>query len=244
MNILFPVTGLVQIFILGVCYILALRFYHCWQKENNRIAKFFMYFLTLRGVAALLLAIPAILLIKNSQLWNITIPLFITFSMSSIVVLAYIFSEIRFPQYTNLFLGITIFVVAVTSFFIFYYPPLYYFVGGVVGWHFDLNNTLLMVSIIISSLLLYLGVCLPLGVIFLFQFKKAVDKKVRIRALGLGLSMIWIILPIILDFFIMSILPAANPIYTDINCFFGNLLLLITILLTWSPPPKYVTKIE
>jgi len=115
-------------------------------------------------------------------------------------------------------------------------PPTYFYINGSLGWEIE------PIIGIISFLPIVLAV-IPVGIVFFQEARRAEDKRVKIRAFGLGLAMCWGIFPSIMDFILGNFFKIP-PLYSDLSYLGCFLFLFITILLTWKPAlPRVRVKI-
>jgi len=231
-----PTTGIVHLFGAAVLIFLASRFYRYYKAENNYVAKLFSYSFFLIGLSYIFSGIPSLLLIKNQIIWRISVPVYTFLLIGGWLVLAYILAYTKFRKYTWLIVGpISIFFIAIVISFI-THPPFYFFIDGSVNWEIESLLGLMMFPAVLLLII-------PMGISFFQQARRAEDRRVKIRAVGLGLAICWMVIPVIFDFFLLSIFR-VHPIYSDLTYFIFFLVLLVTVLLTWGrPQPAHRPKV-
>lgn len=232
-----PITGIVFLFGAIVYIFSSHKFYQCWKRENNYIAKLFAYAFFLLGLHWFLNVIPCLMFIGDQALiWRIIDPARIFFLFTGITILGYTMSYIRFPKYKWLAV-ILLSTITITAIWLFIIsPPTYFYINGSLGWEIE------PIIGIISFLPIALTV-VPMGIVFFQEARRAEDKRVKIRAFGLGLAMCWGIFPSIMDFILGNFFKIP-PLYSDLSYLGCFLFLFITILLTWKPAlPRVRVKI-
>ncbi|MFH1894526.1 MAG: hypothetical protein ABH813_01325 [Patescibacteria group bacterium] len=223
---MFPYTGITQIFGALVLLYLAYRFWRIYQIEKYLVAKLFSCAFLFFSLIFLTLGIPSLFFIKAQAVWLAVMILTCLFQSLAGATLGYIFFYLKFPQVPpkcGFFLIFLIELLLVTPSFI--HPPIYFFEpSGVVGWEIDP----------LVGILRYLGILLfliPIGIIYLVEAKKAAERRVKIRAYGLGLGFLGFTVVYLLDFIIFSIFD-VDAKWTDISLGVCFLILLSMILLT------------
>lgn len=236
-----PTTGIVFFFGAFVFIYLARRFWQCYKLENIRIAKFFSYSFFLIGLNYIVLGIPCLLLIESQIVWRIVAPIYFFLVIGGWLLFGYaVFSVLpeRFNRFKRIIGALFLMIlIPTTSVFLIFYPPHYFYTDGTLDW--EIESILVLPALIIMPLIV-----IPSVIIFFQEAKKAKDKKTKIRSLGFGIALIFMITGVIIDLFLITVLK-LHPIYSDLNYFIVFLILAITLIITWGPPkPKWVTKIE
>lgn len=231
-----PTTGIVFLFGAFVYLYLSRKFYQCFKLENNRVAKLFSYSFFLIGLNYIVSGIPCLLLVENQSIWRIISPIYFFLIGGGWMLLAYTVFSFKFQKYSKI-IGILFVSVFITLSPFIFKTPHYFFVEGALDW--EIESSLWFLGILIYPLII-----IPLMVIFFQEARRAIDRKIKIRSLGFGLALIWILLGMITDFFLITILK-LHPVYSDLNYFIVFSILAITLIFTWfSPKSKWVKKIE
>lgn len=241
-NITIPTTGLIYLFGVFVFFYLSIKFYRCYKEENNRIARLFSYSFFLIGLNYVVIAAPALFLIESHDVWRILAPLYISFVSVGWLLMGYAVLSSVFPKYSKV-IGIFLFLIYLMSIIPFsIYTPSYFYIDGVLDWSFDMSSKLsflfftpfIATPFVFSSLI----------IIFFSQAKNAKDKRARIRSLGLGIAMSFMLLSMFTDFILIT-MTDLHPVYSDLNALIVFAILAFSLIFSWFPPkPKYVSKIE
>lgn len=224
-----PYTGVTFLFGSFVFFFLARRFRQVYKKELNFVARNFSLSFFCFGLRYSIAGALSLFLVQEQTIWRIFNPIQNFFTFFGLVLLSHTIVKVRLLRFGFIY---TLFISILSALFlvlIILYPPLYYFENGFLAWKPGLAVGL------IGSLVIFL-VIIPLGVTFLQMARKTDDRVVKIRSLGIGLAAFWLILPVILDYFIINILK-LDVRYSELNYFILFLILLITIFLTYRPHP-------
>jgi len=235
-----PTTGIVFLFGAFIYFYLSRRFWNYYKAENNRIAKLFALAFFLLAMGFIVPSVFSLFLIENRVIWWIICPIYEGLISLGGLVIAYTVASVRFPKYLPFYIALISIALIIYVILLVIYPPFYSYINGSLNW--ELEKPLIIGGM--SFLGLGLLIFVPAAIVFFQEVKRAKEKKIKIRSIGLGLTMIWMLLVIIVDFFLLNIFKLP-PVYSDLNWFTSFLLLAITLLLTWgSPRPKWVKKVE
>jgi len=235
-----PTTGIV--FLLGafVYLYLSRRFWNCYKAENIEIAKFFSYAFFSIGLYNLIAAIPCLLLTENPLVWRIFVPIYVFFLVAGWLLLGYaVLAKIRFPKYSRILIIIfSLIIISSTLSTAALSPPRYFFVEpGSLDWEVKLE---LGIAVLLMGSLIFV----PSAIIMFQEMKKSKDKRAKIRSFGFGLAFLWLIMEQFSDFFIATIFE-LHPIYSESIHLITLLILAITLIKTWGPPPPtWVKRVE
>ncbi|MDD2696887.1 MAG: hypothetical protein PHE52_01885 [Candidatus Pacebacteria bacterium] len=237
-----PTTGLIFLFGVFVFFYLSIKFYTCYKEENNEFAKLFSYSFFLIGMNYVITSVPTLFLIDNHVVWRIIAPIYTMFVAGGWSLLGYAVFSSTFQKYSKIIGGIMLLVFVFSSLPFFFYTPNYFYTDGVLNWGFDLSSKLFFLffaPFVVTPLIL-----MPLIAIFFLQAKRATEKKVKIRSLGLGIAMSFMLFGMITDLILLT-LTNLHPVYSDLNYLIIFTILAFTLIFSWFPPkPKYITKIE
>ncbi len=229
---MFPYTGITQTFGALVLFYLAYRFFRIYQIEKYLIAKLFSCTFLLFSLIFFTLGIPSLFFIENQIIWSVASILSSIFQIVGGAILGYIFFYLRFPQISpkwGFFSMLLIELILVAPSVI--YPPFYFFeTNGVVNWKIDP----------LVGILRYLGILLfliPIGILYLYEAKKAKETRIKIRTYGLGLGFLGITIAYLVDFVLLDF-TNLDPKWSDIFLGLCFLILLLMILLT----PKMIKR--
>ena len=236
-----PTTGIVFLFGAFVYIYLARRFWNCYKLENNNTAKLFSYAFLSFGLGYFIQGAVSLLLIESQSVWRIISPLFGVCMAGGYGIITYAAARIKFQEsllfVKTLFPLILILICIPGIIFFILSPPIYFYTDGTLNW--EIKSEVAPLIFGVSSLFIVFS-----ATVFFREAKKIQDKKGKIRAFGLGLALLWLIVAMVTDFFLLTILK-VHPIFSDLNYSIMFLILAITLILTWSPPrPKWVKKIE
>lgn len=219
----FPISGSIHFFGFLVFLFLGVRFLDVYRKEKNKIAKFFGLTLLFVGLSRLFISLSALPPTKGQSLlviFELTERIFV---LIGTVLLGYMIYFIKFPKHAKKIAAIFSLIALIVFLGFFLNPPkLSINESGVFTWTPPLIPSIL-------NFLLILVIMVPGIILFFKEAKIAESKKARIRALGLGLAMLWIIIPGVLDFFFASL----NPLYSEISYLIFYLILAVTLISTY-----------
>jgi len=220
-----PVTGTIQLFIFLILIYLAYRFYRVSLSEKNFISKFFSLVFILFGLIFFILGLPAIFLIENQSIWKIVVISTCLLQFLSAGVIGYIIFYLSFPRISpkwGYLLSLVEIPLVLPSII---YPSFYSFGSyGVANLEIDpLAGALRYVGILIFII--------PAGIVFLRQAVSAKDKRIRIRAFGLGASFLGFTAVYLSDFILVNIFK-LNSIIGDLLLAGSFLILLLILILT------------
>lgn len=234
-------TGLLYLYGAFIFIYLGRRFYLCYRRENNYIAKLFGIAFFSIGINYFVNSIPSLFLIDEPAVWKIVAPIYVFFMGTGWLIMCYaiVYSRMKTKPSLGLnflkILFLVILILTVMSYIIF--PPRYFYIDGVLSWESSSSLIFFMFPIILIVSIY--------GIIFFFQeAKKAKDKTVKIRSFGLGMTMFLMLLTAFADFILLSIFK-LHPIYSDLNYSIMLTILAITLIKSWgSSSPQLVKKIE
>ena len=226
-----PTSGIAFFFGAFVYIYLGRRFWRCYKAENNTVAKLFGYAFFLIGTYSLVIGIISLLLIKNQAIWRIIAPIYAFLLGGGYLIIGYTVGYIRFRKYLPFY--ITLLLVGLISIVTLYiiYPPSYFYTDGSLNWKINLPIMGLVIPIFVMMIII------PSIIIFFQEAKKAENKKVKIRSLGFGLALSAAFFGMISDFFLITVF-GLHPIFSDLNYFIISLILLLTLVPTWTPLKK------
>jgi len=237
-----PTTGLTFLFGAFVFLYLGRRFYQSYKIERNPTAKLFSYSFLSIGFGYFIGGMTTLFLIDSRTVWRVVDPIYAGFLSGGWTLLAYVVFSNTFPKYSKIF-AILLFILFITSVLPFCFNvPRYYYRDGALDWELVLASPLWYLSLITYFTSPFIQI--SLAVILFRQAKRAVDKKVKIRSLGLGIAICLSFTALIMDFIIITVFK-VHPVYDDLNYLLMFSALALALLFTWFPPrSKYVTKIE
>ncbi len=221
-----PISGIIQLFGFLVMFFLGYRFLKYGKKDKNQIAEFFGYSFLLISGSRFFLAIPALIFLKDPNLWLIFEIIQRSFLVVGTSVLGYLVYQIKFPnQSKEILLFFVFFSIFIVLGFVLT-PPKYFFTNqGILIW----NDVPMVPSVL--NFLHVLIVIIPAVAMFFKEARLTKIKKVKVRSIVMGLAIIWSVIPGILDFFLVPYLK-LNPLLSEVNYLFFFVLLLATVLLS------------
>ncbi len=220
-----PVTGTIQLFIFLILIYLAYRFYRVHVSEKNFIAKFFCLIFILFGLVFLFLGLPSFFLTENQSIWKIVVILTCFLQFLSAGVMGYIIIYLSLPRISpkwGYLLSLVEIPLVLPSII---YPSFYFFEAHGVA-NLEINP--------MAGILRYIGILIltiPAGIVFLRQAASTEDKRIKIRAFGLGAGFLGFTAVYLSDFILANIFKLDN-IISDLllgSCF---LILLVRGILT------------
>lgn len=223
---MFPYTGVTQLIGASLLFYLAYRFFRIYRTEQYLIGKFFGYTFISFGLIFSALGIPALLFVKQQIVWTICGTVGCVFQILAGAFVGYIIFYMKFPRFRpkwGFILMLAIETLLVTPYFL--NPPFYFFEpSGVVNWEIDP----------LVGILRYLGIFLflmPVGIIFLQQALTTHERKIKIRAFGIGLGFLWGVIVYLMDLVIIN-LTNIDIKWADIFLGIAFLCLVIALFLT------------
>ena len=228
----FSFTGLSWLFAALVIGFLAYRFFQYQERGKSTVSVSWFYFTAVTFLFLFVTAIGGLFFTQNSDIlrWTVIIATFLEIIASAI--LGYLIVFFWFPKVSPKIGFWLIFILALPALIATIILPFHPFFDsfGAINW--DINPTAGFLRFLI-----FIITFLPAGVILIQQYRRAKDKRLKDRSIGLGTLIIFGFVTGFLDFVLETIL-GLETISSDIAMLFLSFVALIIILLTQKPLAK------
>jgi len=222
-------TGIAYLTLFLALGFLTYRLFQYWKRERDLLSKLFLSFAALFSLFALIMTIGGLFLANNQTVLAGIINASAFIQALAFAAIAYFIIYVKFPKISPwwgfipiLILGLVAAVLTATTSF---YPFLEE--SGAINW--GVPSAIDTVSIL--RFFLFFITFLPGVIIFFQQFKTSEDTYVKRKALGIALSLVFVILVTLLDFLLVNFFK-LDPIWRDIGFIVIGITLFITLLST------------
>ena len=231
----FSYTGLAYLLGFFAVGFLSYRFFQYWQKEKTVVSKFFFYFVATFTLFMLITAIGGLFFAENTQVLRWVVILAALVQSFGFAFVVYLIFYLKFPRISPWWGSAAVFLLGLATTFLTAITPFTPYLEASGGINWDIQHSQPLVDIF--RFFLFLITFLPLIVILVQQVKVSVDPRIKARAFGLGLIMVFGVLIGLLDFLLETILK-LGAISSDIAMSVLGVVVLILIIFTQRPPKK------
>lgn len=237
----YSITGLAYLSLLVSLGYVIYRFFLYWKREKDIIAKHSLGFTVPFWLFVLMSTISGLFFASNSDVLEQTRKIGAFIQAFAFAIMAYHIIYIQFPGVSPWLGFVPIFILGLivaifNLFFISFNPVLE--PSGAINWGYSFGTLDIAVSLL--RLFLFFITFLPLIVILFSQFKNSPDSRVKGKALGMGLALLFVLIAASFDFLFISVF-GLNPIWRDIAFIITSIVLLIALILTL---PRSLSKYE
>lgn len=228
----YSITGIAYLILLFALGYLIYRFFQYWRKEKEVVAKHSLCFTGLFGLFVLISTISGLFFADNLFFLEKTIGVGAFIQAFAFATMAYHIVYLKFPKVSPwlgfvpvLILGLiaAILTIAFIPFNPFLDP------SGAINW--GVPSDLLGIFVSMMRLFLFFVTFIPLIILLFSQFKNAEDPRVKGKALGMGLALLFILLGASFDFLLIGVFN-LSPIWRDMVFIVCSAIFLITLILT------------
>lgn len=236
----YSITGIAYLTLFFAVGYLIYRFFQYWKKEKDIASKQSLYFVSLFGLFALIMAIAGLFFADNSFVLEKKVEIGAFIQALAFAVIAYHIIYLKFPKISPWFgfipiliLGLIAAILTVTAIeFNPFLEP-----SGAINWGF--SSDLITVSVSVLRLFLFLIVLIPLIIILFSQFKNSEDSHFKGKTLGMGLALLFIVVGASLDFLLIGIFH-LSAVWRDVALIICSVIFLITLILSLPRSPSKI----
>ena len=231
----FSYTGLA--FLLGsfAVGLLSYRFFQYWRKEKTVVSKIFFYFAATFALFMIITAVGALFFAESTQVLRWVVILAALIQSFGFAFIVYLIFYLKFPRISPWWGSIIILILGLITAYLTATTPFSPYLEPSGGINWDIQHSQPLIDIFM--LFLFVITFLPLIIIFIQQFKTSADAKVKARAFGLGLVMVFGILTSLLDFLLETVLKLGAT-SSDIAMSVLSVVVIILIIFSQKPPQK------
>ncbi|MFH1894457.1 MAG: hypothetical protein ABH813_00950 [Patescibacteria group bacterium] len=224
-------TGISYLSVFLVLGYFVFRLFQYWKKEKNLVSKLWIYFIIFFELFLLPKAIGGMFFADNPMFLKMTIYLGAFFQAFAFAVIAALVIVIKFPRISPWLGFFTLFLLGWTAAILTILIPFAPFLeqNGTINW--GLPPTSLVSVVSIMRAFLYSITFFPLIIILFDQFKNSQNTYARMKALGLGVTLLFLAITALIDFLFIGVFK-LGIIWRDGSLILGSVVLFITLFLT------------
>lgn len=225
---MFSIAGLSYFFGFVAIGILAFRFFQSWQRGKTIISECLFCFVALLTLAFFIVAIAGLFFANNSKVLSMVVPTVTFTEILASAILGYLIIYIKFPTISPIIGFFAVLLLGVAAEWATIAFPFHPFLEAGRGVNWDIQPLAGILRFFIMAITF-----LPLIIIFLQEYRKSNDKRVKYRSAGFSAAVFLGMMAGISDFLSHGIIS------TSILSIFFSAIIIVTIILTKRPPrPK------
>jgi len=231
----FSYTGLAYLLGFFALGLLSYRFFQYWQKEKTVVSKVFFYFAATFAFFMIITAIGSLFFAENTQVLRWVVILASLIQSFGFAFIVYLIFYLKFPRISPWWGSVAILILGLTTTYLTAVTPFAPYLEPSGGINWDIQHSQPLVDIF--RFFLFVISFLPLTLILAQQFKSTADAKIKARAFGLGLVMVFGIIIGLLDFLLETVLKLGAT-SSDVAMSVLSVVVIILIIFSQKPPTK------
>jgi hypothetical protein len=234
----YSITALAYLSLLVSISYFSFRLFSYWQKEKNIVSKLWFIFTFIFCFFPLVKLIGVLFFAQSPVALERTIDIGGFIQALALAVAAYLVVFVRFPNISPWYGFSSVFLLGIISAVFTVLVKFQPFIepSGAINWGY--SNDFYMMAVSVSRTVMYLITFLPLIIISLQQFRKAQDFYAKRKALGIALTLCFLVFVAFVDFFVGRIFAKEGPFLRDLGYIIASAVLIITLAINQSMGKK------